>query len=260
MDNILVIKLGGALIENDASLNALFDGLTMYLKDHQRPLVLVHGGGCLVDNLLKGLGMKSEKKKGLRVTPKEQMPYITGALAGTANKLMMAKAIQYKLPAVGLSLADDQMCEIAPLDPELGCVGSAKPGSAKLLNLLLENGFLPVVSSIGMTSDGQLMNVNADQAATSIAMSLNADLALLSDVVGILDQKGELIPEMTSEYASELISTGVISGGMEVKVKAALEAAATLGRPVSVAGWKYPDKLSRLLLGEAIGTRVIANK
>ncbi len=256
-NNILVIKLGGALIENDASLNALFDGLTGYLKEQNRPLVLVHGGGCLVDDLLKGLGKKSEKKNGLRVTPWDQIPYITGALAGTANKLMMAKAIQYKLSPVGLSLADDMMCNVAQLDPELGAVGSASIGSGRLLKMLLDGGYLPVVSSIGITTDGKLMNVNADQAATSIAMALNADLALLSDVDGILDKDGNLISEMTSEKATTLIESKVITGGMEVKVKAALKAASTLGRPVSVAGWKRPDLLSRLLAGDAIGTKVL---
>ncbi len=255
--SILVIKLGGALIENDASLNALFDGLTGYLKQQSRPLVLVHGGGCLVDDLLKGLGMKSVKKNGLRVTPEEQIPYIAGVLSGTANKIMMGKAIQYHLNPVGLSLADDMMCNVVQLDPELGAVGKASEGSGRLLKLLLDNGYLPVVSSIGMTSEGRLMNVNADQAATAIAMALNADLALLSDVDGILDRDGNLIPEMSAEGASELIAGGVITGGMEVKVKAALKAASTLGRPVSVAGWKKPDLLSRLLAGEAIGTKVI---
>lgn len=256
-NNILVIKLGGALIESDTALNALFDGLTGFLKDQQRPIVLVHGGGCLVDDLLKGLGKKSEKKNGLRVTPEDQIPYITGALAGTANKLMMAKAIQYKLNAVGLSLADDMMCNITQLDPELGAVGSASVGSGRLLKLLLDNGYIPTVSSIGITQDGKLMNVNADQAATSIAMSLNADLALLSDVDGILDKNGNLISEMTADKAKQLIESQVITGGMEVKVKAALEAASTLGRPVSVAGWKKPDLLSRLLAGESIGTKVL---
>ena len=104
LDNVLIIKLGGALIENDQALTALYEGLTSYLKDHKRPIVLVHGGGCLVDDLLKGLGMKSEKKNGLRVTPFNQIPYITGALAGTANKLMLAKA-----KAMGIDAVDNKL-------------------------------------------------------------------------------------------------------------------------------------------------------
>ena len=101
------------------------------------------------------------------------------------------------------------------------------------------------------------MNVNADQAAVALAIALKADLALLSDVDGILDKEGQLIPEMTSAYADRLISSEVITGGMTVKVKAALEAARILNKPLSVASWKYPEKITALLNGEAIGTRVL---
>ena len=236
LDNVLIIKLGGALIENDQALTALYEGLTSYLKDHKRPIVLVHGGGCLVDDLLKGLGMKSEKKNGLRVTPFNQIPYITGALAGTANKLMLAKAKAMGVDAVGLCLTD---------------------GSITKLQVLLEAGYMPTISSIGITDDGKLMNVNADQAAVALAISLNADLALLSDVDGILDKDGKLIPVMTEVKAAELVADGTITGGMEVKVKAALKAAKALNKPLSVASWRYPDKINALLAGEAIGTKVL---
>ncbi|MGL5975573.1 MAG: acetylglutamate kinase, partial [Aeromonas sobria] len=182
----LVIKLGGALIENDEALTALFATLKTFLDDQHRPLVLVHGGGCLVDDLLKGLGLTSTKKNGLRVTPFEQIPFIAGALAGTANKQMMAKAIATGIPAVGLCLADGGLCQVTQLDPDLGAVGECKPGNPALVAGILGQGFLPVVSSIGITADGQLMNVNADQAATAIAEALGADLVMLSDVSGIL--------------------------------------------------------------------------
>ena len=232
-NNTLIIKLGGALLESDEALGALFDGLTQFLEQQHRPLVLVHGGGCLVDDLLKGLGLKSTKKNGLRVTPFEQIPVIAGALAGTANKQMMAKAIQHGIKTVGLCLADGGLCNVTQLDPELGAVGDCQPGDASLLNTLLDGGFLPVISSIGITAEGQLMNVNADQAATAIA-------------------------EVTQAKADELIAKGVITGGMEVKVKAALHAAASLGRPICVASWRYPEQLSKLLAGGAVGTRISA--
>lgn len=252
----LVIKLGGALIENDAALDTLFDGLSGLLKDGSKRLVIVHGGGCLVDDLLKGLGLKSEKRKGLRVTPDAHMPYVTGALAGTANKIMLGKAIARGFPAVGLCLGDDLMCSVEELDPELGAVGAAKPGSAKLLSLLISGGFMPVISSIGLTKEGRLMNVNADQAATSLAIALGADLALLSDVSGILGSDGSLIEDMDAAKAQSLIDEGVITGGMEVKVKAALSASQALGKNVTVAGWKDPEQLKALLAGKRTGTNV----
>ncbi|MGN1394517.1 MAG: acetylglutamate kinase [Succinivibrionaceae bacterium] len=257
MDNVLIIKLGGALVENDDALSSLYKGLTDYLSENNRPIVLVHGGGCLVDNLLNSLGLKSEKINGLRVTPKDQIPYITGALAGTANKLMLAKAKSVNINAVGLCLTDGSITKVTQLDPKLGAVGSANVGDPKLLEILLSNGYMPIISSIGITDDGKLMNVNADQAAVALAISLGADLALLSDVEGILDKDGKLINQMTQENADKLISDGVITGGMEVKVKAALSAAKQLNKPLSVATWKHPDKLSALLKGDAIGTKVL---
>ncbi|MCL7707975.1 acetylglutamate kinase, partial [Enterobacter kobei] len=88
--------------------------------------------------------------------------------------------------SVGLFLGDGDSVSVTPLDEELGHVGQAHPGSPKLINALLENGFMPVISSIGVTDNGDLMNVNADQAATALAATLGADLILLSDVSGIL--------------------------------------------------------------------------
>ena len=120
----------------------------------------------------------------------------------------------------------------------------------------LSQQFLPVISSIGITADGQLMNVNADQAATAIAETLDADLVMLSDVSGILDGKGKLLPQLDKATAQDLMEKGVITDGMAVKVKAALHAAETLGQPVCVASWRYPDQLLKLLGGAAIGTQV----
>ncbi|ENY72713.1 acetylglutamate kinase [Aeromonas diversa] len=252
----LVIKLGGALLESEEALTALFGTLKGFLDEQHRPLVLVHGGGCLVDDLLKGLGLTSTKKHGLRVTPFDQIPYIAGALAGTANKQMMAKAIATGIPAVGLCLADGGLCQVTQLDPELGAVGACQPGNPGLLKGILAQDFLPVVSSIGITAEGQLMNVNADQAATAIAEALGADLVMLSDVSGILDGKGKLVPELDKATALDLMEKGVIADGMAVKVKAALHAAETLGKPVAVASWRYPDLLHKLLSGGAVGTKV----
>ena len=121
---------------------------------------------------------------------------------------------------------------------------------------ILGQGFLPVVSSIGITADGQMMNVNADQAATAIAEALGADLVMLSDVSGILDGKGKLVPQLDKQSALDLMEKGVITDGMAVKVKAALHAAETLGKPVCVASWRYPDQLLKLLAGGAVGTQV----
>jgi acetylglutamate kinase len=256
--NPLIIKLGGVLLDSEEALERLFTALDAYRAKYQRPLLIVHGGGYLVDELMKQLSLPVVKKNGLRVTPADQIDIITGALAGTANKTLLAWAIKHKINAIGLSLADGGSVSVTQLDDALGHVGNAQPGSPELLNLLLSSGYLPVISSIGITAEGQLMNVNADQAATALAATLGADLILLSDVSGILDGKGQRIAEMTAEKAEQLIAQGIITDGMVVKVNAALDAARTLGRPVDIASWRHADQLPALFNGVSIGTRILA--
>ncbi|MBK4716711.1 MULTISPECIES: acetylglutamate kinase [Tenebrionibacter/Tenebrionicola group] len=256
--NPLIIKLGGVLLDSEEALERLFGALAAYRQAHQRPLLIVHGGGCLVDEMMKKLCLPVVKQNGLRVTPADQIDIITGALAGTANKTLLAWAKRHAICAVGLCLGDGDSVMVSQLDEALGHVGKAEPGSPALLTGLLNAGFLPVVSSIGITADGRLMNVNADQAATALAATLGADLILLSDVSGILDGKGQRIAEMTASHAGDLISQGIITDGMIVKVNAALDAARTLGRPVDIASWRYAEQLPSLFNGVPIGTRIMA--
>lgn len=256
--NPLIIKLGGVLLDSGDALERLFTALVSYRQQHQRPLIIVHGGGCVVDELMKQLSMPVVKKNGLRVTPADQIDIITGALAGTANKTLLAWAVKYRINAVGLSLADGGSVCVTQLDPAMGHVGNAQPGSPALVNTLLVNGYLPVISSIGITAEGQIMNVNADRAATALAVTLGADLVLLSDVSGILDGKGQRIAEMTALKAEQLIAQGIITDGMVVKVNAALDAARTLGRPVDIASWRHAEQLPTLFNGVSIGTRILA--
>lgn len=245
--NPLIIKLGGVLLDSEEALERLFTALVQYREAHQRPLVIVHGGGCVVDELMKQLNLPVKKKNGLRVTPADQIDIITGALAGTANKTLLAWAKKHHIASVGLFLGDGDSVSVTQLDEELGHVGLAQPGSPTLINTLLEGGFLPVVSSIGVTDEGKLMNVNADQAATALAATLGADLILLSDVSGILDGKGQRIAEMTAAKAEQLIAQGIITDGMIVKVNAALDAARTLGRPVDIASCVTPSNCRHCL-------------
>nr|WP_186373506.1 acetylglutamate kinase [Yersinia rohdei] len=256
MMNPLVIKLGGVLLDSEEALERLFTALVTYREKHERPLVIMHGGGCLVDELMKKLALPVVKKNGLRVTPADQIDIITGALAGTANKTLLSWAVKHQINAVGLCLGDGNTVEVTPLDAELGHVGKAMPGSPALVQTLLAANYMPIISSIGITKEGELMNVNADQAATALAATLGADLILLSDVSGILDGKGQRIAEMTAQKAEQLIAQGIITDGMVVKVNAALDAARALGRPVDIASWRHADQLPALFNGVPMGTRI----
>jgi acetylglutamate kinase len=252
----LLIKLGGAVLENELALTNLFSALTAYLQRQQRPLLLVHGGGVIVEDFLNKMNIVSKKKNGLRITPFEQIPYVAGALAGTSNKLLMAKALQAGLSAVGLSLADGYSCKVTQLDPELGAVGVCSANNPSLINGLLKAGHLPVISSIGIGEDGRLYNVNADQAAIAICELVDAELVFLSDVDGVWDAQKQVIPELNAQLADTLMAENVIQDGMAVKVKAALQAANKLGY-VILASWKNPENLVSLLAGKAVGTKVI---
>lgn len=254
--NPLVIKLGGVLLESDNAMMRLFQALVDYRQSYKRHVLIIHGGGRLIDNLMKKLSLPIEKKNGLRITPFEHINVITGALAGTANKTLLAWALKYKINAVGLCLADGQSVCVEKLDKDLGHVGKAIPGSPLFLNKLCKERILPIISSIGITKDGLLMNVNADLAATALATTLKANLILLSDISAVLDGKGQRIPEINTIQAQKLISQGIITDGMIVKVNAALEAAQILHRPVDIASWQNTEELKLLFNGINIGTRV----
>ncbi|NMP30489.1 acetylglutamate kinase [Thalassotalea sp. M1531] len=250
----LVIKIGGAILEKADALTAL---LKVIAELKNQPVVLVHGGGCVVDDMLCQAGFATEKKNGLRVTSAEQMPIISGALAGHVNKVIVAQANSLHLNAVGLSLADGNMvkCVISPLD--LGAVGEPKASQSKLLDNLLKGEFLPVVSSIGALESGELVNVNADDAAVVICQLLNAELLLLTDVNGVMDGSGNYLSDLTEQDAKLLIQSGIIHGGMTAKVNAAFHAANQLRRSIAVASWQAPEQIPSLLSGANVGTRII---
>jgi acetylglutamate kinase len=253
INKALVIKIGGAILEKK---DALVDLLNVIASLKNQSVVLVHGGGCVVDEMLSQAGFTTEKKHGLRVTPKEQMPFIAGALAGSVNKAIVAAAASLHMQAVGLSLSDGDMISCDLSEKDLGMVGEPSAHTSKLLDTLLNANFLPIVSSIGSLANGELVNVNADDAAVAICQLLNAELLLLTDVNGVKDASGEYISSLNKVHADALIEEGVIAGGMTAKVNAALHAASQLRRSIAVASWQSPKQIINLLNGDAIGTRI----
>jgi acetylglutamate kinase len=231
----IVIKVGGALLDDAAAMTNLFLSIKQVIGT--RAVVVVHGGGPLVETLMASLGLQSTKIDGLRVTPDEHMPYICGALAGSANKQLCAAAIASGLTPVGLSLLDGNMVECKPLADQYGAVGVPSTADASFLKQVLAQNNLPIISSIGSSSHGRLLNVNADQAATVIAELIDAELLLLSNVDGVLDGNKQLIDELDATSIQHFAQRGVITDGMKVKVDAALQSAQTLHRPVYIASW-----------------------
>jgi acetylglutamate kinase len=138
---------------------------------------------------------------------------------------------------VGISLADGNLAVCEEVAPMLGAVGYPHPRSAKLLHQLMHANLTPIICSIGSDLNGRLYNVNADQAATCISALLYADLYLLSDVSGVLDENKQLIAHLDDSEIQQFVHSGVITDGMIVKVKAAQEASRTLGKAVQIGSW-----------------------
>jgi acetylglutamate kinase len=255
--NNIVLKVGGNFFEDKQAQASFFESVAT-LKKQGHSVAIVHGGGAQLQTQLTALGFKSEKHEGLRISPDEQMPAVAGVLAGTLNKQMVSLATQAGLNGVGISLADGNLAICEEVAPMLGAVGYPHPHSAKLLHQLMHADLTPIICSIGSDTNGRLYNVNADQAATCISSLLYADLYLLSDVSGVLDENKQLISSLSEDEATQFIESGVITDGMIVKVRAAQEASKTLGKPVNIGSWSDISALSTDTAVK-IGTTITVN-
>lgn len=239
-ENSLVIKIGGKFFDlmqqHPTSVADFFTHLQQLVTSGRR-IILVHGGGTQVSELISNLGRQSHKIDGLRVTPDDDIDIVTGVLAGHLNKRLVARCKSLGLAAVGMSLADGDIATCQKVSDQLGWVGEPVEGNNKLLNTMLSLGIIPVIATIGCDDKGNLYNVNADHGALHLARILNAELMLLSDVPGVLDQHQQLLPELDRKRISTLIEQQIITDGMLVKVNAAEKVASALNRNVIIASW-----------------------
>lgn len=220
-----VVKLGGRA-QSAAELSTL---ISHAWNTAAGKLSVVHGGGDEVSALQKRLGMESKFSGGRRVTSAEDIDIIRMVLSGVVNKRLVASFCAAGVPAVGISGEDASLISAQPLGfEEFGHVGMPTHINKNLLVTLLNNGFMPVISPVGCnTSDetgvsGTALNVNGDDAASAISVSLRADeLLLIADVAGVLDKAGKLIAEMNVYSAHRLIEDGIAVGGMAAKLEAA---------------------------------------
>ncbi|RLS64466.1 MAG: acetylglutamate kinase [Planctomycetota bacterium] len=261
---LTVVKIGGALLDSADTFHGTFTALLALHEEIRAAgglgVVLVHGGGAAVDRQFARLGLQSEKRQGIRITPAEHIDDLVSVLAGSVHQRLLGLLQSLGARAVGLSLGDGGLCQCRvttrfPFDA--GLVGEVVNGDPSVLTTLLAGGFMPVLNSIGLSSDGTPLNVNADDAASAIARIANAsELLLLTDVAGVLDATGAVIAELDAVRIDALIADGTISGGMTAKVLAALETSLAAGCPVRIASWKMQDRLSSANAGTRIVTRV----
>ena len=259
--SLFVVKLGGALLDDSAALSATIDSICALHTARPGSVIVVHGGGSSVDRHLAKLGMPTEKRDGIRLTPPDQMIEISAVLSGRVNATIVAELLARGSSAVGLSLADGFLTSSITttrysFNP--GRVGEVVSGDAKLVHTLLNAGFLPIISSVAVDAGGDLLNVNADDAAAAIARIVGATrLVFLTDVSGVLDQDGALISQITAPEVATLIEQGVIYGGMIPKINNALATATETGVCVVIAGWRDKNILARLADGESVGSTIL---
>ncbi|NVK26149.1 MAG: acetylglutamate kinase [Gammaproteobacteria bacterium] len=240
----IVFKLGGEALTNKQALAEFLQQIRAVQK--VRPVVIVHGGGPQVEDMMAAALLKSVKVDGLRATPEEQLPFVVGALAGVASQQLVAACKLAGINAIALSLADADLFEASVKDEKLGAVGEVKANNSNAISVLLENNYVVILNSIGCDNNGQTLNINADDAAVAAAQLIDAELCLLSNVPGVLDADKQLIPTLNQESIDSYIRQGVISDGMAVKVNAAHQAAQHLRRPVNIGSWQDSKALSQL--------------
>jgi acetylglutamate kinase len=242
----VVYKIGGPALEDPA----LVGPLAAEVKRAPGPVLLVHGGGRQVDRLLKALGVESDFVDGRRRTSPEAMEVVEMVLSGTTNKRLAAGLTAAGLPAVGISGRDANLVR-ARIEGRWGRVGTPDTVDPALVRTLWAAGLVPVVSPVAAGPAGEAVNVNADEAALGLARALHAAaLVYLSDVDGVRID-GQAARSLGADEAARRIADGTISGGMTLKVRVALDAAAAGIPEVVVAG-------KARLLGEFPGTRIVA--
>ena len=234
-----VIKYGGHAM-GDEALGRLFAGDLVLLKQVGINPVVVHGGGPQIGAMLERLKIKSEFVDGLRVTDKETVDIVEMVLSGSINKQIVSAVNAAGGFAVGLSGKDANLVRAKKLrrtkrDPDsnierildLGLVGEPEKITTHVLDALRETDIIPVVAPIGAGPKGETLNINADTVAGAIAAALDARrLLMLTDVAGVLDENGALIPELSVDEARARIEDGTILGGMIPKIETCLEAVA----------------------------------
>ena len=221
---IVVIKFGGHAM-GDAEEMASFARDVVLMRQVGVNPVIVHGGGPMINEMLKKLEIKSDFVRGKRVTDAATMDVVEMVLSGSVNKRIVQAIQDEGGKAVGLSGKDGGMVTCEPDDPELGLVGRPVEVNPDLLHHLFTGGFIPVIAPLGMGREGETYNINGDTAAGAIAAALKADrLLLLTDVSGVKDANGDVVTQLSPAHVRELTASGVIAGGMIPKTETALAA------------------------------------
>ncbi len=253
----VLIKVGGSLLDEPESRNKIAAETVEVAREYET--VIVHGGGKQVTRFLEAQGVESAFINGMRVSGPDVIDSVTKVIAGSVNKNLVAALIAAGEAAVGLSGIDGRLTTAIQLDPVLKFVGRPVKTDGRLLDLLVNAGYLPVIACLAASDQGVIFNVNADQMAASCAVGWRADkLIFLTDVPGVRNASGKVASVLNATQIRELIESGVAHGGMQAKLEAASSALASGIAEVLIAPGSEGKVCRRLLAGESIGTRLCA--
>ena len=260
-NKIIVVKYGGNAMINEELKNAVMGDLVLLALIGIK-VVLVHGGGPEITDMLAKVGKKSEFVNGLRVTDKETVDIVQMVLAGKVNKSLVNLIQNKGGKAMGLCGIDGHMIEARQINRDLGSVGEISEVNVEPIHDLLDKGYIPVISTIGCDKEGNVYNINADTAAARIAGELNAEsLISMTDIEGILRDKNDpstLISKVFVSDAPQLVKDGVISGGMIPKVDCCIEAIRRGVKKVFIIDGRVPHSiLIETLTDEGMGTMFV---
>ncbi len=261
---VVVVKYGGnAMINEQLKEQVMEDIVLLHLIGVK--IVLVHGGGPEINDVMSRLGKKAEFVDGLRVTDRETVDIVQMVLAGKVNKTLVNLLERNGGKAMGISGMDGRLIEATFKDERLGYVGEITNINIKPVEDLLERGYIPVISTLGCDENGNTFNINGDTAAARIAGALNAErLIMMTDIAGILRDKDDpstLIPDITIDEAKQLYVEGVISGGMIPKVDCCMEAIRRGVQNVIIMDGRIPHSiLMEILTDEGAGTMVMGER
>ncbi len=257
---VVVIKYGGnAMINQELKEQVMEDIVLLWLIGIK--VVLVHGGGPEISELMQKLDKKATFVDGLRVTDQETMDIVQMVLAGKVNKTLVNLLEMNGGNAMGISGMDGRLIEAEVKDKRLGFVGEVTDIHIDPVHDLLEKGYIPVISTIGCDKEGNAYNINGDTAAAAIAGALQAErLIMMTDIAGVLQDKDDpntLIREITLDEAEQLCSDGVVSGGMIPKVQCCIDAIHQGVKNVIIMDGRVPHSiLMEILTDEGAGTMV----
>ena len=258
---VVVVKYGGnAMINQTLKEQVMEDVVLLHLIGVK--VVLVHGGGPEISELMTKLGKKPEFVDGLRVTDKETIDIVQMVLAGKVNKSLVNFLEMKGGKAMGISGMDGSLIEAKVKDPRLGYVGEITNINIECVEDLLNKDYIPVISTIGHDKDGNAYNINGDTAAARIAGALKAErLVMMTDIAGLLKDKDDpttLIPDITVSETKKLLDDGVIQGGMIPKIKCCMDAIEHGVKNVVIMDGRIPHSiLMEILTDEGAGTMVV---